>query len=154
MYEIHYMAEEHNPRGSSSNLHGLITMRYLQSLTIYSGILWMTFSLTAVRRGGEGTGANRREKCPGEWGVSPLAVSSESHIFVCFVTHTFSKPMVIIHTLALAYINHMLKQSYEQTGDITKSFPWYPASRCQWSNIVNIDIFLKLICLCNPSDID
>lgn len=86
----------------------------------YSGILWMTFSLTAVRRGGEGTGACGGEKCPGEWGVSPLAVSSKSHIFVCSVTHAFTKPMVIIHTLALAYINPMLKQSYAQTGDLTK----------------------------------
>jgi len=29
MYEIHYVTEEHNPWGSSSNLRGLITMRYL-----------------------------------------------------------------------------------------------------------------------------
>lgn len=81
MYEIHYVAEEHSPWSSSSNLHELITMRHSQGLTIYWHIMNdLLFNCSEEKRGGA--------PFPKEWGVSPLAVSSLSLSPICLFGNT------------------------------------------------------------------
>lgn len=75
----------------------------------------MTFSLTAVRRRGEG-----RSTIPKGVRCFPIGCVL-SHPFVCSATH-FAKPIVIEHASAVLYANvrKYASMDYRRAGDITE----------------------------------
>lgn len=84
IYEIHYVAEEHSPWSSSSNLHELITMRYSQGLTIYWHIMNdLLFNCSEEKRGGEAHHSPRSEVFP-HWlcPLSPICLFGNTHFAI------------------------------------------------------------------------